>query len=127
MPITLSEERVVRLLIGRHVEISVGEPWDFESPDGQNALRGRITGVAATEAVEDQGVALEVTPFPAKGGTTVDRLVARARYEDEKGIIERLASGEDAEVNLDYGEQAPEGTLPEGSSPFLIGSVRLAD
>jgi hypothetical protein len=53
--------------------------------------------------------------------------VARARYEDEKGIIERLGSGEDAEVNLDYGRQVSEKTLPEGSSPFLIGGLRLAD
>ena len=26
--------------------ISVGEPWDFESPDGQNIIRGNITSVA---------------------------------------------------------------------------------
>lgn len=43
--IALSDEAVARLLVGLSVEISVGEPWDFDSPDGQSALKGRISAV----------------------------------------------------------------------------------
>ena len=110
--ITLSEERVGRLLVGKTVLISVGEPWDFESPDGENTLRGRICTVRSSEepggaagspggSPAGEEIELEVTPFFAKGAE-VARLFARARYSDHKGIIERLASGLDAEVNLHY-------------------------
>lgn len=67
--ITLSEESVSRVLVGRLVSISVGEPWDFEGPDGPNALNGRITAVGQDEASDlgSQWVEVEVTPFPAEG------------------------------------------------------------
>lgn len=123
--ITLSEERVGRLLVGKTVLISVGEPWDFESPDGDNVLRGRIRTVRPGEepgeaagSLAGEEIELEVTPFSAKGGE-VAWLLARARYSDQKGIIERLASGLDAEVNLHY-------DVPEGAG-HLIGGFGLED
>ncbi len=124
--IQLTEEQVGRLLAGRAVTISVGEPWNFESPDGENTLRGRILG-AFTDEADSQSLEIEVTPFLAEGGREIDRLVARVRYEDSKGIIEHLAAGEDAEVNLDYWAQIPEEERDPHSSPFLIGGVRLTE
>ena len=55
------------------------------------------------------------------------RLTATRRYADPAGIIEQVAAGDIAPANLDYGDQAGKEALPEGASPFLIGSVRLAD
>lgn len=127
--ITLSEEQVRRLLTGRHVEISVGEPWDFEGPDGPNTLRGRIVEVLPGAAGEprSQRLRIEVTPFEAGGGRLVRWLTASRRYADPSGIIEQVAAGEDADANLSYADQVGEEELPSGESPFLIGGVRLAD
>jgi len=108
------------------VSISVGEPWDFESPDGQNLLGGQIVAVRENpEVPHGQEVLLAVTPFTACTGHTVDRLVARARYEDEVGIVEHLARGRDAEANLSYSEQIPEGERDSRGAPKLIGGFRL--
>ena len=70
MSITLSEEKVGRLLVGRQVTVSVGEPWDFESPDGQGVLNGRIVGIAMGKEsdLRSQSLRIQVTPFAAAGG-----------------------------------------------------------
>jgi hypothetical protein len=128
--ITLSEEQVGRLLTGRHVEISVGEPWDFEGPDGPNTLRGRIVEVLPGVAGEprSQRLKIEVTPFKTGGGSRLVRwLTASRRYADASGIIERVATGDDADANFSYADQVAREELPSGESPFLIGGVRLAD
>jgi len=44
--------------------------------------------------------------------------VARARSEDEVGIVDPLGHGEDAEVNLSYPDGVPE--EDQGGSPKLI-------
>ena len=126
--ITLNEEQVGRLLTGRRVEISVGEPWDFESPDGPNVLRGRIVEALSGASGEpgSQRLRIEVTPFQTGSGRHVRWLVARRRYSDRSGLIEQVATGEDADANLSYDDQVGEEELPSGESPFLIGSVRLA-
>lgn len=118
--------KVGQLLVGRRVEISVGEPWDFKSPDGQNSLRGEIVAVRENpEAPHGQEVLLAVTPFLAEKDRKIDRLRARTRYEEESGIVERLAKGEDAEVNLDYSDQVPERERDPNSLPFLIGGLHI--
>ena len=127
--ITLNEEQVGRLLTGRRVEISVGEPWNFESPDGSNILRGRIVEVVSGETGEprSQRLRIEVTPFQTEGGRRIRWLTAGRRYADHAGLIEQVATGEDADANLSYDDQVGEEELPSGESPFLIGGVRLAD
>jgi hypothetical protein len=113
--------------VGKKVELSIGEPWDFESPDGQGILRGEIVSVSgAGGEPADQRVTLKVTPFGGRvGEKRIDRLVASARYEDERGILEHLARGEDAEVNFDYSDQIPEEERESRSLPFLIGGFHL--
>ncbi len=54
-------------------------------------------------------------------------LTATRRYADPAGILEQVAAGEIVPANLDYGDQVGKEDLPKGMSPFLIGSVRLAD
>lgn len=127
--ITLSEEQVGRLLVGRRVRISVGEPWDFEGPEGPNAIRGHIAEVipGRPDDRHSQQLKVDVTPFTVHGGHTVRWLTASGRYVDPTGIIEQLAAGEDADVNLAYADQVDEAALPPGKSPFLIGGMRLDD
>lgn len=127
--IALSEESVSNLLVGRRVSISVGEPWDFESPDGRNALKGRITAVGQDDPGDPatQWVKVGVTPFAGKDGAEVDRLKARRRYKLPAGIIDQVASGKGATVHLHYGDGVDEGALAEGSSPYLIGGLNLAE
>ena len=102
-------------LTGRKVVVSIGEPWDFASEDGDNVLFGKI--VSASEpgtAVRDQRVELAVTPFTAPENSQVDRLVAVGRYRDETGIVEHLLAGSAIEVNLHYDEQVRLEDMPDG-------------
>lgn len=116
-----------RLLVGKEVEISVGEPWDFESPNGQGLLRGRVAQVIeGGDHRREQAIEIEVTPFTAERGHKIARLRATRRYADTTGIIEQVASGERAPANLSYSDQVPEGEGEPGTTPKLIGSVRLA-
>ena len=69
---------------------------------------------------------IEVTDFEAEDGSMVSRLVAHQRYHDNSGIIEQVASGEVAPANLNYSAEVDARKLPEGVSPFLIGSVELS-
>lgn len=131
MSMTLANESVVKLLQMRPVEISVGAPWDFESEAGPNRLEGTILSIEIdvpdSPAGNGQSVNLEVTSFASKAGKTVTHIRATARYtEDRESFIEKLANGARVPANLSYSEQAPEEQMPEGSSPFLIGSLSLA-
>lgn len=126
--ITLSEVQIGRLLIDRRVEISVGEPWDFESPDGQGTLKGSIEKVVeGGDETRAQSIEIGVTPFIDPGGHRITRLVARRRYKDPTGIIEQVASGETAPANFDYSDQVPEEEREVECYPGLIGGLRLAD
>ena len=106
------EQRASELLVGRRVKVSVGEPWDFESADGDNVLFGRLKEVrfqAPGADSGDQEVVLEVTPFARKGDPAISRLVAAARYEEPTGIIEQLLDGENPSVTFGYTARGPEG------------------
>lgn len=130
--ITLSEERVGRLLVGQRVRISVGEPWDFESADGPGALGGWIVRVVhaadETGSAERPGaIELEVTPFESKEGVRITKLTASQRYLDKTTMVEQVAAGEAAPANLDYSDQVPEERRKADALPKLIGSLRLVE
>lgn len=126
--ITLTDEQLERVLVGSEVLILVGEPWNFASADGEGVLAGRIVGVHRGDPADtrSQTIRFTVTPFEIEDGHIVEYLTAHRRYADTIGIIEQLASGEDVDVNLAYKDQAAD-RLPEGTSPFLIGSVILSE
>ncbi len=120
--LSLREESVARLLRGKEVEIAVAEPFDFEGPDGEeNALRGRIVEARAADVEGGREIEIEVAPFASPKGVEVGRLVARARYDDGKDVVEELADGRDPSVNLFY--PTDDGA---GFAGHLIGGVRLA-
>lgn len=113
-------------LIGRKVSVSVGEPWDFESSAGPNRLEGEVFSVDTSPG--SQSVSVRVNPFETETGEKVTVLTASARYtEDVESFVRLLADGESVSSNLDYSDQVSRERMPEGSHPFLIGSVRLTD
>lgn len=125
---TLTEEQLARLLVGKMVEISVGEPWDFEYPDGESSLSGRVATVHVAGRPEEQSVRLELAaPFVSEEGPTVRNLLARRRHRLPEGMVEMLAAGERVSANLSYSDGVPEDERLSGVTPKLIGSVRLAD
>ncbi len=118
--LSLREESVARLLRGKEVLIDVGEPFDFEGPDGENEIRGRVVEARfVTDVPGGREIELAVTPFAAHEGGTVEALVARRRHDNGKDIVEELADGRDPSVNLFYRTDA-------GAEGHLIGGVRLA-
>ena len=124
----MSEQTVAGLLIGREVEISVGEPWDFEYPGGEGRLRGRISATEVGGETEEQRVGVELeTPFVSEEGPVVRSLVARRRHVLPDGIVGMLAAGERVSANLSYSHAMPESDRLPGVSPFLIGGVRLTN
>ncbi len=67
-------------------ELFVGEPWDFEGPDGQNRVIVDSLGIVAGPNLENwQGnyLLLRVaTPFEFKG-ERIEQLIAAPRYEGD--------------------------------------------
>lgn len=125
---TLTDAQVARLLVGHEVAVGVSEPWDFEGPDGPNALRGTVAEVilGADDPDAPPTVVVRVTPFRSEEGVVVDRLVAAARHARQGSILRQLAAGERPTADLSYAELVPEGRQLQGKVPKLIGSVRLA-
>lgn len=115
-------------LIGEEVWVGVSEPWNFEGPDGQNRLQGRVVRIWQKDPddVRSQRLELEVTPFCSEEGAMIDRLVAGARYVDERGIVQQIAAGERAAANLSYSALVPDEHRLPGVVPKLIGSVSLS-
>lgn len=117
--LSLREESVARLLRGKEVLIDVGEPFDFEGPDGENEVRGRVVEARTADVPGGREIELEVTPFVSHKGGTVRGLLARRRHDNGKDIVEELADGRDPAVNLSYKTDA-------GAQGHLIGGIRLA-
>jgi hypothetical protein len=118
---------MARLLIGHEVVVGVGEPWNFEGPDGPGRLQGKVVDVrGADDADQKQSVVIEVTPFESEEGVVITKLVAGGRYVEATSIIEQLAAGERAPANLSYRDQVPEDQRLPNVVPKLIGSVRLS-
>lgn len=125
---TLTEEQLARLLVGKAVEVSVAEPWDFEYPGRASSLRGRVRAVDVAGKPEDQSVRLELEdPFVSEEGPRIGSLLARRRHRLPEGMVEMLAAGERVSANLSYSDGVPEKDRLPGVTPKLIGSVRLAD
>jgi hypothetical protein len=74
----------VRLpMMSHHYEISVGEPWDFEGPDGSNRILAKAEGIVTGKdrpAWQGGYLLMRVkTPFKMNG-KLVTLLVAAPRY-----------------------------------------------
>ena len=69
-------------LIGSLVEISVGEPWDFESEAGENILFGKILDVL--EYDKEKTLICKVTPFfDIDIKKKINSIMVHCRYRDD--------------------------------------------
>ena len=120
------------------IEISVGEPFDFKSSDGQNILYCSAdveTSVGQFE--ESQYLLVRCTPF-VYGGLIVQYLRLVPRYQkDSFSLMEKLLSGQDVNVNAEWLNSGDEwthelATLPNKerarhAAGALIGGASLRD
>ena len=114
--ITIAEDNVARLLVGKKVEIYIREPENFESPDGPGFLKGTTTAYKPATIQSRQAFELEVTPFTGKDGVQVKKLTATSLYADGAGIMSPMAVEQPVYIRLD-GTGVP--------STGLIGKMRV--
>jgi hypothetical protein len=103
--------------------ISVGEPWDFESPDGQNIIRGFVLKIiSATCLIFKANYLLNI------GGVKGDVLVLTPR--DLDGSFYELKNDFDyLTVNgglllVEYDENYNEKIVKDNSKFIIVGGVR---
>ncbi|NIX77458.1 hypothetical protein [Microvirga terricola] len=126
------QDQIARL-IGRAVECSVGEPWDFQSEAGQNRLTGVIIAAAAPDDNPSR-VLCRVSKFTSSDHS-VNYIQATTRSASSGDLIESLLAGERVPSNLAfrYSWNNPEAVTfldtrqPITDGTWLIGSIRLAD
>jgi len=103
--------------------ISVGEPWDFDSPDGQNIINGIILKILNAKCLVFK--ANYVLNFKGNSG---DSFVLYPRHTE--GDFNDLINGANYVTingNLligDFNENMNEEVLKEKSEFVLIGSIR---
>jgi hypothetical protein len=121
-----------RMLLGRKVSLSIGEPWDFASKDGEGILKGEIVGLYAPP--ECAIVLLLATSTFDADNHKISQVICAGRYERGWSLNKEIASGmptgcqiyynkfgnyifedEISKVQLAYGEW----------ENFMIGSIKL--
>jgi hypothetical protein len=120
-------------LIGRAIECSIGEPWDFESVAGRNLLIGPVLATADAKSVGSEAVLCKVSTFQV-AGHPVNMVQATKRHAIPGDLIEQLLAGEEVSCNLSYQYHWLDLGKPEfldtrkaiPSGGWLIGSIRLS-
>jgi hypothetical protein len=118
-------------LINKKVELCIGEPWDFESPDGQ----GKLLGVIYDTLIANNGrkcIFIKTTPFINESGNETKYIVARNRSVGANIIVE-LQNGDEANCNFIFnvsGEEIHKDDLIKDIQDWsdksgLIGGMRL--
>ena len=100
-------------LVGRSVRVSVGEPWDFVSPDGANLILGIILEIQRGFPVKTK-IVISVTEFEFKGSLE-NMLIATSRYVGVD-VVKSLLRGRSITVNM----------IGVASSIGMIGGVEIA-
>lgn len=119
------------LLVGKRIEVSIGEPWDFSSTAGENRLEGKIVAVSSAAEVKPW-ILCEVSLFK-HGQGEISQIVAVNRYTGSQDFLKSLEQGQFVGSNLFY---RPDGEklLPDQvtawlesgtNQSFLIGSIKL--
>jgi hypothetical protein len=120
----------------RNIELSVGEPWNFSSPDGENFLRGTcdLDTSSGRRGTEDY-IIVECTPFPIDGLTVTSLSLTSRHAADTSILIQRVRCGESVSVNAGYLKggmkwtnelaQAPDTDVRRYWASFLMASVAL--
>jgi hypothetical protein len=102
--------------------ISVGEPWDFESPDGQNIVRGNILSIKS-----NQCLVFKTDHFLKFDGIESDILMLspRNRGNDFSDLQNKLIIVNGSILFKEYDETLSEKELQENTKFVIIGSIRI--
>ena len=118
-------------LVGRVIEASIGEPWDFTSDAGNGVLTGRIVSTSQPGEA-NEWIVCDVAPFRA-GDRTITTVVATRRYRGEEPLQQLLLLGE-THANLLYDPTGSPMTATRAREAlraasdglaFLVGRLRL--
>jgi hypothetical protein len=113
----------------RRFELSVGEPWDFNGPDGQNRIEVGFVGlVEGPDKPNWQGqyALLEVLRPFTWGGESVERLLGAPRYRDDalEGIVRSGGTVGVSRVRAGVRLDSPGPFKVEDVEYIIIGSLR---
>ena len=103
--------------------ISVGEPWDFESQDGQNIIKGKILKIINSKCLIYK--TNQLLDFKGEKGNV---LILYPRHVDSD--FSDLNKGADfVTINgslllVDYMDDLDEQELNQNSKYFIIGAIR---
>jgi hypothetical protein len=101
--------------------ISVGEPWDFESPDGQNIVRGNILSIISNQCIVfKSNHALQFGNI--KGNILV--LTPRTHGNVFSELKSDLVVINGSILLKEYNEQLSENELKDNMKFVIIGSIR---
>ncbi len=101
--------------------ISVGEPWDFESQDGQNIIRGNILSVKS-----DLCLVFKSNYILRFGEVEGDILILAPRHKgnDFSDLQNSLIVVNGSLLQKEYNTELSEKELQENAKFEIIGSIR---
>ncbi|MDD2256021.1 MAG: hypothetical protein PHQ26_06585 [Bacteroidales bacterium] len=101
--------------------VSVGEPWDFESKDGQNIVRGEVLGVKS-----NQCLIFKANHSLKFDSVESDILILTPRHQgnDFSDLPNELVVVNGSLLLKDYDETLNEKELREKAKFVLIGSIK---
>ena len=101
--------------------LSVGDPWDFESPDGQNIIRGNILNIKS-----DKCIVFKSNHYLQFDDVKGNILILFPRYQGDNFLnFENEIIAFNGNVMLiDYNEQLCEKELLKNTKFVIIGTIR---
>lgn len=118
---------------GARVSISVGEPWDFDSPDGENRVNGKIVKISF-HSTGPEVIEIKTTPFNWEG-SIISQLFCSTRYGKEVAARE-FSEARRVSCNMHFNkfgkvfDSSEMASIPFGQGEWaqaLIGSISLID
>ena len=101
--------------------ISVSEPWDFESPDGHNVIRGNIINIKSNKCIVfKSNYYLQFVDI--KSNTLI--LFPRHEGYDFSNFENEIIAFNGKALLIDYNEQLNEDELLQHTKFVIIGSIR---
>ena len=100
-------------------QISVGEPWDYEGPDGPNIIKGAILKVVGSNCIVFKCESrLQFGTYA--GGI----MILTPRYEgDDFAALDRLVNVNGALLLIEYHDALSEVELKQNAKFVIIGSL----
>jgi hypothetical protein len=101
--------------------ISVGEPWDFESPDGKNIIKGSIINSLSSNCLVFK--ADHDLKFGELSGTI---LILTPRHQDNNfsDLRDKLIVVNGSLLLKEYNQELSEQELKDNSKFEIVGSIR---